>query len=137
MFRAWTNDIVNYSYANGEHGKEKGTGLFEVGYRDNYLCDVDIVCLDVKQENIVKYHLYEAFPMQVGDVTTAWAETDSFGTLPVQFTFRTYDIQAEAIGGDVPATKIEEKNETRPQLGTTKGGTASTGIGGRPITLPT
>ena len=147
LFNSWTNSIINYSFANGEHGTEGGKHLFEVGYRDDYLCDMDIYCLDVKQENIVRYHLYEAFPMQVGDVTTAWSETDSFGVLPVQFTFRTYDVQAEAIGTEgsesssrpfAKAGKLgKHQDKTRPRLGTTKGGTASTGIGGRPITLPT
>ena len=135
LFNNWTNSIVNYSYANGEHGKENGRGLFEVGYREEYLCDMDIYCLDVKQENIIRYHLYEAFPMQVGDVTAAWAEGDSFGVLPVQFTFRTYDVQSEAVGTEssesnsIPAAKIDKVDERRPQLGTeTPPATIQTGL---------
>jgi len=100
LFRNWTNDIVNYSYKGGEHLQTDNNDkyLFEVGYKKDYACEVDIFCLDVKQENIIIYHLYEAFPMQVGDVTAAWSETDSFGVLPVQFTFRTHDISLEPIG---------------------------------------
>ena len=97
LFRTWTNFIVNYSYKEGEHGRTGGKQLFEIGYRDQYLCEVDILCLDQKQENIITYHLYEAFPMQIGDVTAAWSETDSFGVLPVQFTFRTYDINKDKV----------------------------------------
>jgi len=97
VFREWTNYIVNYSYKEGEHKTIDGKHLFEIGYRDQYLCDIDIICLDQQQQNIITYHLYEAFPMQIGDVTTAWSETDSFGVLPVQFTFRTYDINKEEV----------------------------------------
>jgi hypothetical protein len=97
LFRTWTNFIVNYSYKEGEHKAINGKHLFEIGYRDQYLCDIDIICLDQQQQNIITYHLYEAFPMQIGDVTTAWSETDSFGVLPVQFTFRTYDINKEEV----------------------------------------
>ena len=116
LFRAWTNDIVNYSYANGEHGREGDKHLFEVGYREDYLCDMDIYCLDQKQENIIRYHLYEAFPMQVGDVSAAWSETDSFGTLPVQFTFRTYDIQQEALGTE-GAESVSESAVKKSKVG--------------------
>jgi len=123
LFRNWTNQIVNYSFKNGEHKPTNGKHLFEVGYRDEYLCEVLIHCLDQKQENIITYHLYEAFPMQVGDVTAAWSETDSFGVLPVQFTFRTYDIKVEEVGS----------NDTSATLGTQAPLRETTGIGGRSI----
>ena len=160
MFRAWTNHIINYSYTKGEHGRDRfaDKGLFEVGYRDEYLCDIDIFCLDQKQENIIIYHLYEAFPMQVGDVTTAWAETDNIGLLPVQFTFRTYDITYQQISAATETADTRSRNlsvdtesgtvqngsavDTSPTqpiqtgLQTQTGGTATAGIGGRPIKVP-
>jgi hypothetical protein len=146
IFRQWTNDIVNYSYKNGEHGTDKnGKGLFEIGYKEEYSCEVEIFCLDVRQQTIIRYHLYEAFPMQVGDVTTAWAETDSFAVLPVQFTFRTFDIKVEAIGAsdeikedatDTGVTEVQTVQPIKTGLATQTGGSASTGIGGRPIKLP-
>jgi len=141
MFRAWTNAIVNYQYdETGEHGADaRGKQLFEIGYRDEYLCEIDIYCLDQKQENIIQYHLYEAFPMQVADVNTAWSETDSFGLLPVQFTFRTYDIRQYGVGA--PAISQAESATTlavpKATVGTRKPITAATGMSGRPITLPT
>jgi hypothetical protein len=143
MFRAWTNAIVNYQYQDtGEHKADvAGKQLFEVGYRDEYLCEIDIYCLDQKQENVVQYHLYEAFPMQVGDVTTAWSETDSFGLVPVQFTFRTYDIrqfgvETQAVSQAESATTLDVPSGAT--FGTSKQPIIeATGIGGRPITLPT
>jgi len=148
LFRAWTNAIINYKYTDtGEHNSTDGKHLFEVGYRDHYLCEIDIYCLDVKQENIIQYHLFEAFPMQVGDVTSAWSETDSFGVLPVQFTFRTFDIRQygvdqQAISSGTDANDLgvgngQRKGKQQPELITRKPQTETTGIGGRPITLPT
>jgi len=50
----------------------------------------------------MQYTLEEAWPLQVGDVTVAWSETDTFSSLPVQFTFRNYKTlmkeQVEAVG---------------------------------------
>ena len=85
--------------------------------------------------------------MQVADVTAAWSETDSFGLLPVQFTFRTYDIRQMSVGvageegskavSTAPvATDLGIDNQ-KPQLGTQAPKRESTGIGGRPIVLPT
>jgi len=118
LFRKWTNYIVNYSYKRGEHGKIGDKQLYEIGYRDQYLCEVEISCLNQKQDNIITYHLYEAFPMQIGDVTAAWAETDSFGVLPVQFTFRTYDINIEkVIKGETTSEKyVYLQKLERPSL---------------------
>jgi hypothetical protein len=95
LFNTWTQNIVNYSYKKGEHGTINGGRLFEIAYRDDYLCEIDISTFDQTQTEIHTYHLYEAFPMQVGDITTAWAENDQFAVLPVQFTFRTYDISKQ------------------------------------------
>ena len=147
IFRRWTNDIVNYSYTRGEHGMDDtGKNLFEVGYKDDYACEIEIFCLDVRQQTIIRYHLYEAFPMQIGDVTTAWAENDSFAVLPVQFTFRTYDIKIEEIGEDDTGNQAKDAVTTgsnskdlqpiKTGLSTQTGATTTTGIGGRPIKLP-
>ena len=152
MFRAWTNAIVNYKYTDtGEHGTTGGKQLFEVGYRNDYLCEIDIYCLDQKQENIIQYHLFEAFPMQVADVTAAWSETDSFGLLPVQFTFRTYDIRQMSVGvageeGSKPVSKapvatdlgINNSNLSQTTFGSDQTPLReTTGIGGRTIVRPT
>jgi len=140
LFRNWTNQIVNYSFKNGEHKPTNGKHLFEVGYRDEYLCEVLIHCLDQKQENIITYHLYEAFPMQVGDVTAAWAETDSFGVLPVQFTFRTFDINVEEVGSIDKASVAKNatvdptRDSSAATLGTAKQETIQVGLSGRKAT---
>jgi len=124
FFNLWTRNIINYDSTNGElqESGSHGAHLFETAYRDRYLCKVVITCLSgagfgdepaATFENnsqfnvnsgfkIMQYTLTEAWPLQVGDVTVAWSETDTFSTLPVQFTFRHYNTlmkqQTAAVG---------------------------------------
>ena len=45
----------------------------------------------------MKYTLYEAFPMQIGDVTVEWGANDSFATVAVVFTYRYYQMNSVAV----------------------------------------
>jgi hypothetical protein len=98
FFHEWMDNIVHYhegGAAAGEHavkgGASSGYQKFEVGYRTDYITTIEIYCFNHVSDTIMKYTLYEAFPIQMGDITLAWAESNSFSILPVQFTFRTYD----------------------------------------------
>jgi len=114
FFNEWTKNIINYDSTNGELQEtgSHGAHLFETAYRDRYLCEIVITCLSGAMgkdgdENtgfkIMQYTLNEAWPLQVGDVTVAWSETDTFSSLPVSFTFRNYKTvkkeQANPSGG--------------------------------------
>ena len=104
--------------------------LFEVGYRDDYLSTIRIFCLtgaktneggneaDLSGMSMVEYTLNEAYPIQIGDISVAWNDNDSFATLPVQFTFRTYTITHHNIERDM----VKESKGTRAfSLGETLG----------------
>ena len=96
FFHEWMDNIVHYHEGGssaGEHAVKGGYQKFEVGYRTDYITSIEIYCFNQNSDAIMKYTLYEAFPIQMGDITIAWAETDSFSILPVQFTFRTYDYE--------------------------------------------
>ena len=111
-FNQWANAIVNADLRNGERGEGvvKGQGLYEIGYRDSYVTDITITTLTGTSDTdkvdsgkeapveIVTYTLREAFPIQIGDVSVAWNATDQFSTLPVQFTFRSYNIKEMPTG---------------------------------------
>lgn len=107
-FDEWSNAIVNKNASNGEDSIDPATGqnLFEIGYRDTYLCNIEIFCLtgDITAEQgfeanaCLHYTLREAFPILTGDISLAWSETDAFSILPVQFHFRTYDVERLSIG---------------------------------------
>lgn len=119
FFNQWANAIVNTDLRNGEHGENPlGQGLFEIGYREDYETKITITTLtgtqDPAQESglgndqtdrglsdsldgtgvkIVQYELHEAFPIQIGDVSVAWNAENQFASLPVQFTFRGYNLR--------------------------------------------
>ena len=91
FFNKWLNRVVNFDQSGGEHGYGSNGGrLFEVGYRDDYESTIDITAYRPNGQVVIGYRLFEAFPIQMGDVTVAWAENDQFAVVPVQFTFRTY-----------------------------------------------
>ena len=92
LFNNWFNNIINYDFRAGEHGYSKtNQQLFEVNYRTKYLSTIHIHTFDHLSNDILTYTLHEAFPIQMGDITVAWAENDSYSVVPVQFTFRTYN----------------------------------------------
>jgi hypothetical protein len=110
FFQDWFNRIVYY-HPETEHSAQKGTGAqkFEVNYRDNYECQIEISTYDQLSNNIITYKLFEAFPFQMGDVTVAWAETDAFSLLPVQFTFRNYTTSRQLVDNSISMRATEEK----------------------------
>ena len=82
-------------YTNGTKGSEgassqRGVPLFNIGFRDQYISTIDILLYDQTHNNFLKYTLHEAFPMQIGDVSLAWAENDSFASVAINFTYRYY-----------------------------------------------
>ena len=119
FFNQWANAIVNFDLRNGELGENRlGQALYEIGYRDDYETKITITTLtgtqDPNQESglgndqgdrtlsdsldgmgvkIVQYELQEAFPIQIGDTSVAWNAENQFATLPVQFTFRSYNLK--------------------------------------------
>ncbi len=102
FFQNWFNNIIYYGDP-GDLSEQPHTkaSLFEVNYSTNYTCTIEIATYDHIGQEIITYTLYEAFPIQMGDITVAWAETDSFSVLPVQFTFRTYKTNKQPVNNAV------------------------------------
>ena len=93
-FNEW---LENLFYTNGSKGTSGisprgGMPLFTVGYRESYVTPIDIIMYDDTQTAYLKYTLYEAFPMQIGDVALAWSDNDSFSSVAVNFTYRYYTL---------------------------------------------
>jgi len=63
---------------------------------------MELMAYNVAQQQVMKYTLYECFPMQVGDVTMEWGANDSFATVAVVFTYRYY--QMNAVGVSTPSS---------------------------------
>jgi len=92
-FNEW---LENLFYTNGTKGASgssiQGAPLFTVGYREQYITPIDIIMYDDTQTSYLKYTLYEAFPMQIGDIALAWSDNDSFSSVAINFTYRYYTL---------------------------------------------
>lgn len=138
FFQNWMNNIVYYS-PEDEHSMQVHTKAqkFEVNYRDNYECKIQIRTFDHTAQEIITYTLFEAFPFQLGDVSVAWAETDAFSLLPVQFTFRNYTTNRQPAGQAISERASAEPDTSKSGA---KGGYPAgptTGIENRPLTVAT
>jgi hypothetical protein len=93
-FNEWLQYLF---YTNGTKGASgisvsSGAPLFTIGYRSEYITPIDIIMYDSTQTAYLKYTLYEAFPMQIGDVALAWSDNDSFSSVAINFTYRYYTL---------------------------------------------
>ena len=59
LFNDWTKNIINYGNPNNDEHARNGSnqGLFEVAYRDNYLCKIEIHTYDQTQKEIQTYYV--------------------------------------------------------------------------------
>jgi hypothetical protein len=92
-FNQWLETLFYTDVSKGASASaEGGQPVFTVGYRKDYITPIDIIMYDSTQAAYLKYTLYEAFPMQIGDVALAWSDTDSFSSVAINFTYRYYTL---------------------------------------------
>ena len=90
FFNEWLENIFFTNVSKGSDGKHRGMPVFNVGFRDNYITTIETVLYDPTGKQFLKYTMYEAFPMQIGDVTVGWSENDSFSSVAINFHYRYY-----------------------------------------------
>jgi hypothetical protein len=92
-FNQWLENLFYTDVTKGASGiSNKGAPVFTVGYREQYITPIEIIMYDDTQTKYLKYTLYEAFPMQIGDVALAWSDNDSFSSVAINFTYRYYTL---------------------------------------------
>ena len=93
-FNEWFEYLFYTNASKGSDGasSQRGVPVFNVGFRNKYIAPVEIIVFDPNANQFLKYTLHEAFPMQIGDVALAWAETDSFSSVAINFTYRYYTL---------------------------------------------
>ena len=98
-FNEWLENIFYTNVSGGGNAISASTGVpvFTVRYRTEYTVQMEIAVFNVAQQQVMKYTLYEAFPMQIGDVTVEWGANDSFATVAVVFTYRYYQMNSVAV----------------------------------------
>lgn len=98
-FHSWMNEITNYSPVVGQ-GPSQSTPrlIYELGYKKEYSQTMDIVVYSrspsTSSSNANGYicRLRGVFPVQVGHLNLSWNANDEYGTLPVSFSFESFDM---------------------------------------------
>lgn len=92
-FHEWIRYIINYSMGDkGMNGRRYSLNAYEVDYKVNYSTDIIIQIFDKTSRLVKEYTLYEAYPLQIGEVQMSYASTDELMRLPVTFTFRDFEV---------------------------------------------
>ena len=93
-FNKWLDNIFYTDARQGAEGRSptSNTPTFNIRFRSQYISSVQIAWFDEAHNQFIEYTLHECFPMQIGDVSLAWAENDSFASVAVNFTYRYYTL---------------------------------------------
>jgi hypothetical protein len=104
FFHSWMQEIINYNAMNGLLSAVNGDHMpFEIGYKDDYSCILNIVHYKTNAtgDNIeegYEYRFEDVYPTEIGGQTLSWAASDSFATMTVNFTASKYSFTAAQPG---------------------------------------
>lgn len=104
FFHRWTQNIVNFDNSRGYNVEYKGMLPFESNYKDNYTGTVTVYVYSFNSNQVTyRYRFRNAYPLSLGNITTAWDSNDSIMVMPVQFTYDIYEV--DGFGQSVIATR--------------------------------
>lgn len=107
-FHKWATLIHNFSVDTS--GVQRGSSLKygEFAYPESYESPaINIYFLNQSADQVIKYTLDRAFPMQVGSVPVGWEINDTIAKLPVTFAYKTWDSEG------IPATEMDSLEAER------------------------
>jgi len=94
FFHNWIQRVLNYSSSGNSFSAidgdlDIGQMPFELGYKDDYACTMNIRHYSVESTGTKYYEviLENCFPYAVGDLDLNWQNTDSYLTMPVTFAY--------------------------------------------------
>jgi len=88
-FYLWMNSIINFTNLPTGNSPSDAFGKqpFEVEYKENYTTTVEIVTFDEAQNKVGIVRLYNAHPVQIGEVQRSWGDENTLVRIPIQFTY--------------------------------------------------
>lgn len=78
-FHRWIHYISNFS--------QKQSNQYLMEYPDKYRGTLNLYVLDVAQNQVLTYTMYEAFPYQVDPIPVSWGDSDQIVRFNATFTF--------------------------------------------------
>lgn len=104
FFHRWTQNVVNFDNSQGFNVEYRGMLPSETNYKDNYTGTVTVFVYSYNSDQITyRYQFGNAYPLSLGNITTAWDNNDSIMVMPVQFTYDRYRV--DGFGQSVRATR--------------------------------
>lgn len=100
FFHRWMQEIVHYDVEQG-YSNELQNGMlpYEFGYKDDYAGTVEVMMFPSNSENLFyTYKFSNAFPISIGNVTTAWENQAEIMLLPVTFSYDQLKVDGTEIG---------------------------------------
>ena len=91
FFYAWMKSIIGFHDVPRQGAATdtlyKKYQPYEIGYRQDYSTNVDIITYDEIQEKIGTVRLYNAYPIAIGEIGRSWDSVNDLVRIPVTFTF--------------------------------------------------
>lgn len=127
-FLDWMRKIINYSVGSGAMAGTAGTSsrsgmlAYEVEYEKYYSVNaIQIEVFDKAQGLSGLYYLYDAYPINIGEIALSQSSQDEIMRIPVVFTFRDFEMFTTKNSG------INYAYNTYGNLGRTGEGTQTLG----------
>lgn len=111
FFQSWMKMIINFDGSgsiNSVSGLLPNQGMYEIAYKNTYICNLIMTVLDVQQNEPIKIVLTEAYPIFLGEIPMAWQSTNDYVKVPVRFTFK--DWYLEGSGNSINNPNIQQPN---------------------------
>lgn len=89
FFHKWMQLVYNFNdSASMDSESAAGIPTNTFAYPKDYFGTVSIAHYDEKANEVITYILYEAYPINIGDVQVAWDQSDTLVRIPVTFTYK-------------------------------------------------
>ena len=97
FFYRWMNGIVaSDQYMTGNSVSPNGLEPFEVEFKDDYKCQLEIATFDEAGNSVLSSKMIDAIPIAISDTQLSWGDTDQIMKLQVTFTFFNHVMISEA-----------------------------------------
>jgi hypothetical protein len=100
FFHRWLQSVVNFDSANSS-GSYNGLRPHQIAYKDDYVGTIEVIVYSYGNEEVTYvYKFFNAFPTNMGNITTSWESNDNIMTVPLTFTYDTFI--SDGVGPNTP-----------------------------------
>lgn len=100
FFHRWAQSVVNYSTSGGAFSEVNDQLAYEVGFKDEYSCDMTIKHYSTESypDKYYEIKLKNVWPSALGDLDLAWNNNDSNLIMSVGFEYSNIEFSGEKTG---------------------------------------